>query len=102
MVDIYAMPNETVTSVTGLVSWAATTSDGLLFPGILFVIGVIAFLATKQFPMPVAFATASFMVAILSIVITVAGWMSSTYMYFAFFLVGVSFVALRMSNGGKA
>lgn len=96
--DIYNMPNETVTDVVDLIGWTVYASDGILFPILIFVTGVIIFLATKAFSIQIAFATSTFIVALLSILATIMGFMNPTYMYFSFVLFGLSLLALRASK----
>jgi hypothetical protein len=68
-----------------------TATDGLFFPLTLLAIWIIALIGSvsegRQFSL--AFIFASFIVAILSVPLVFINWLSTSYMYFSFILVGI-------------
>ena len=72
------------------------TSDGLFFTVILFVIWIVAFLAIKQYSTPKAWTSASFLCAILSILLTVVDLVAPKFMYIFLILTAIGLVWLKL------
>lgn len=98
----YPLPtNESYANVTGMYSffeYVQKVSDGWFFVMILFAIFIIMFISLKNYSNPKAFASASFVCMILSIMMGVLGLISSTWMYLCIILVAVSIVWLHIDN----
>jgi len=73
-----------------------TTSDGLFFTVILFVVWIIGFLAIKQYSTPRAWTAASFLCAILSILLTVVDLVAPRFMYVFLILTAIGLVWLKL------
>ena len=76
------------------IGWTATA--GLFWPVILLVIWVVAFMATKQYSTSRAWTSASFLCAILSIMLAVMDYIAPKWMYLSIFLTLVGFVWLKL------
>lgn len=98
----YQLPtNESYVNVTGMYSlfdYIQEVSSGWFFLMILFAIFIIVFVSLKNFSNSKAFAGASFLVMILSIIMRALGFISSTWMYLCIVLVAVSVVWLHIDN----
>jgi len=98
----YQLPtNESYANVTGMRSlfeYVQKVSDGWFFLMILLAIFIIVFISLKNYSNSKAFASASFLCMILSIILRALGFISSTWMYLCIILVAVSVVWLHVDN----
>ena len=75
-----------------------TTTDGLFFAVMLLVVWVISFMSLKGFGNSRAFTFASFLCAILGIILGVLDLLSQRWMYLAIFMTLVGFVWLKLES----
>ncbi len=98
----YQLPtNESYANVTGMRSlfgYVQKVSEGWFFLMILFAIFIIVFISLKQYSNSKAFASASFLCMILSIIMRTLEFISSTWMYLFIILVAVSVVWLHIDS----
>ena len=97
---LYEIPTN-LSDVVDFIGWTTEVSGGVLWPMILFIIGTITFLGTKQFTTPIAFAFSSFITALISIPLAILGWLAPAIMYFCFVLFAMSLVALRVGGSRR-
>lgn len=82
-----------------LAQWGAVTaSKGILFPIITLVIWIVAFMNLKQYSTSRAWAFASFLCAILTIIAAVLNLIAPIYMYLLIFLSIIGIVWLKLDN----
>jgi len=98
----YPLPtNESYVNITGMYSffeYVQNVSGGWFFLMILFAIFIIIFISLKNYSNSKAFAGASFLCMILSIMMRVLGFISNAWMYLCIILVAVSVVWLHIDN----
>lgn len=98
----YSLPtNESYSNVTGILSYfeyVQKVSGDWFFLMILFAIFIIMFVALKNYSSSKAFASASFLCMILSIMMGILGFISNAWMYLCIILVGVSVVWLHVDS----
>jgi hypothetical protein len=73
-------------------------SPGLMFPILLLVLWVIIFVASKANPTPIAFTTASGVVALLSIPLAVLKLVAPRYMYITIIFAAIGFAWLKLES----
>ena len=99
MTDIYSRPNVTDTQgIYEISSYANTVSGGILFPVIIWLIWILSLIATLRYGPARAFTLASFISAVLSVILAVLDLMSATLMYLFIFFTAVGFVWLKLST----
>lgn len=98
----YPLPtNASYANVTGMRSlfgYVQKVSDNYFFLMILFALFIIVFVSLKNYSNSKAFASASFLCMILSIMLRALGFISSTWMYLCIILVAGSVVWLHVEN----
>ena len=94
--QIYPNPE----NLTGLDSLAGYVSgvEPLAFLGIILVIGVITFLATKNYSSSRAFTFSSFLMFVLSAPIVMMGWLAPRYMYLFLLFTAIGWGWIRVSD----
>ena len=101
----YPLPtNESYANVTGMYSlfeYIQKVSSGWFFLMILFALFIIVFISLKQYSNSKAFAGASFLCMILSIIMRTLGFISSTWMYLCILLVAISVVWLHIDSSSS-
>jgi hypothetical protein len=95
--DIYPMPNGTIWGFDSLIDYTVSV-EPLLFIGLLVAIWVVVLVATLRNGFTRSFTFASLIVSILSIPITLMGWLANKWMYLAFVLVGVGLVLIIIED----
>lgn len=79
-----------------LTTQANTLAGGLIGILSLIVLFVIVFMGLKQYESKNAFAAASYVTAMIAILLRLMVWISDTVMFTSFILVGISLVWLRL------
>jgi hypothetical protein len=77
---------------------AIDTAGGIFFPVILLVIWVVAFMNLKQYSTSRAWTFASFLCAILSILLAVLDLISPKFMYLPIILTVIGLVWLKLED----
>lgn len=95
----YNLPtNESITGMYSLFEYVQKISDGWFFLMILLGIFIIVFISLKNYSSSRAFAGASFLCMILSIIMRVLGFIANKWMYLSIILVAVAVVWLHLDN----
>lgn len=85
--------NATITGGKTYFDWVQSASDGKFFPSFLFGIFIILFMMFKSGTSTgKAFVGSSFIVMVISILLTTLGWMNNGYMYATIILTAVGAV----------
>lgn len=102
MTDIYSYPtvNET-SSFNSFVTYINTVTGNLFLPFALLSMFIILWVSTLNFGGARSFTFASLCTAILSIFLVVGNFLSSTYMYLSFVLVGIGFLLMILGKSAR-
>ena len=105
LLDWYAYPNSTdSTGIFEFMRYVNVTADGLFFPVILLVIWFIAFIGVfssggqGRASASRGFAFASFLISVLSIMLSIMGFLAPKFMYLTFILTGVGALWLKAES----
>ena len=87
------LPTNASTNITDMrtyFSWVSETSSGVFFPSVLFGVFIILFMMFRSSQTNgKAFLGASFLCMIFSVMLSVLGWLSPSYMYVAIVLTAL-------------
>ena len=98
----YITPNANDTAgIYEFFRFITTVTDGFFFAGIMVVIWVVTFIATKQFSTSRAFTYTSFICFILSMILVVIDLLAPKYMYLFIILAaaGAMWIKLEKDRG---
>jgi len=104
MAEWYAYPNSTDTErLYEFFGYVSRTTEGLFFPVMLVVIWFVAFIGSYSLNSgrPAAaksFTFASFIIAIMSIMTSILGFLSPKFMYLSFILVAIGVVWIKLED----
>lgn len=96
--DYYTTPNGNETNgLYEMFKWVGTSpTQGILWPVMLLVVWVVAFMALKQYSTSRAWTFASFFCSVLGMFLAVMDFMAPKWMYLPIFLTLVGFVWLKL------
>ncbi len=101
----YLLPTEATTNITGMYSLfqyiQTDLTGGWFFLMILLALFIIVFISLKGYSNPRAFAGASWLNMILSIILRTIGFIDNKWMYLSIILVGISVIWLHLESSGR-
>ena len=77
---------------------ANVLADGYIGVFIVIVMWLILFMAFKKFETKIAFTTSSFIVALISILLKIMGWINTSYMTVPIIMVAIGFIWLTWGD----
>lgn len=93
----YALINSSYKGIDGYIRYVNDTSGGIMLPLFLLVGFIVLLVSQLEYGFQRAFLVSSFVVSILSIILTIIGFLSPAYMYLSFIFVGIGVLLVRLT-----